>query len=72
MNSQSSNDLKTLFAQHIESVTRYTEEALDVSRENGARLAGIVFHAGKETLYHADDHPVDFKSVPHLDLSTDK
>ena len=57
---------QTLFAEHIDTVTGHCEEALQVCREQGEPYDGILFHAGKPVYYHADDHPVEFKSVPHF------
>jgi len=59
-------DLKGLYTEHLRTLARDTEQALALCRDAGEPYDGIVFHAGKQMMYHADDHPVVFHSVPHF------
>ncbi len=59
-------DLRTLFAAHIDTVCEHAEKALNLAAEHEARYDGIVFHAGSQGYYHADDRAVFFKPVPHF------
>lgn len=59
-------DIRALFATHIESATRDAEKALALAREAGNAFDGIVFHAGTQAYYHADDRTIDFRPTPHF------
>ena len=59
-------DARSLFADHIEAVRGHLDEALAGARKSGAAIDRIVFHAGSEQMYHADDQPVAFRTVPHF------
>jgi Xaa-Pro dipeptidase len=58
--------LHKLFADHIATVSRHAEKALAHAAELEASYDGIVFHAGKQDYYHADDRAVDFRPLPHF------
>ncbi len=58
--------LRSLFEEHIAQVSRDTEEALKLSAKAGADYDGIVFHAGKQMDYHADDQEIPFRTTPHF------
>src|SRR5262245_15988970 len=54
------------FAAHVAEISRDTEAALAQARRAGAEFDGIVFHAGTQVYYHADDSTVYFKPTPHF------
>lgn len=56
----------TLFEAHLQLVSQQVEEALAHAAKAGEKFDGIVFHAGSETFYHADDHDIFFHTVPHF------
>ena len=58
--------LRDLFAAHIKTVRDHTEKALSLAAQHEASYKGIVFHAGTQDYYHADDHAIFFKPVPHF------
>jgi len=57
---------KELFAAHIDTVCEHTEKALAVAAASEAAYDGIVFHAGTQDSYHADDNAIPFRPVPHF------
>jgi Xaa-Pro dipeptidase len=57
---------RSVYSEHLKTVTAQTEKALTHAADAGERFDGIVFHAGSETFYHADDHHVYFHTVPHF------
>jgi Xaa-Pro dipeptidase len=57
----SSLDHATLFGAHLETVLAATREAL-----TAGPWPGVVFHAGSETYYHADDIHPPFHQLPHF------
>jgi Xaa-Pro dipeptidase len=59
-------DARSLFADHMETVHGQLDQALAVARAGGASFDSIVFHAGSEQMYHADDQPVAFRTVAHF------
>ncbi|HZL86548.1 MAG TPA: Xaa-Pro dipeptidase [Candidatus Krumholzibacteria bacterium] len=59
-------NLKELFADHIQRVSAHTDKALTVAAEAEAAYDGIVFHAGTQDNYHADDQGIPFRPVPHF------
>jgi Xaa-Pro dipeptidase len=59
-------DLVPLFEDHIKRIRHDTERALAQSREAGHAYEGIVFDAGSQTYYHADDHAIEFHPAPHF------
>jgi len=58
--------LRDLFAEHLRRVSGHAEQALAVAAAAEATYDGIVFHAGTQDYYHADDHAVVFHPVPHF------
>jgi len=59
-------DLEKLYAEHVATIVRDTEKALAAGQEAGAAYDGILFHAGSQAYYHADDHHIAFKPTPHF------
>jgi Xaa-Pro dipeptidase len=58
--------LRSLFEEHIKRVSRDAEEALQLAARAGSAFDGIVFHAGKQVSYHADDQEILFHPAPHF------
>jgi Xaa-Pro dipeptidase len=58
--------IETLYADHLRSVQRDVEAALERAGRAGRRFAGVVFHAGTQAYYHADDRSIDFRPAPHF------
>jgi len=59
-------DLKASYRAHVEELSERNAAILkDLARE-GHEFRGIVFAAGEEVLYHADDQPVPFKPSFHF------
>ena len=59
-------DIERLYPEHVATVARDTEKALGAARDAGAAFDGILFHAGSQAYYHADDHHIAFKPTPHF------
>lgn len=57
---------KELFAAHIQTVCDHADKALAVAADAEAAYDGIVFHAGTQEYYHADDQPIPFRPVAHF------
>lgn len=58
--------LRDLYDAHVRTVCEHAEKALLLAAEHEASYDGIVFHAGTQDYYHADDHAIVFKPVPHF------
>jgi Xaa-Pro dipeptidase len=58
--------LRSSFEEHITLVCRDVEEALCLAKTAGASFDGIVFDAGKQVSYHADDQDIPFHPTPHF------
>ncbi len=54
------------YAEHLREVSRWTDQALTASADSGRPFEGVVLHAGSEIIYHADDQPAPFRTVPHF------
>ncbi|MDQ7007481.1 MAG: Xaa-Pro dipeptidase [Acidobacteriota bacterium] len=55
-----------LYRAHLEALGGMLEDALTRASQKGLALDGVLFHAGRETYYHADDQPVPFRGTPHF------
>jgi Xaa-Pro dipeptidase len=55
-----------LYRQHLEILDRDLQKALDAAGRKGLPLRGVLFHAGSETPYHADDNMIAFRATPHF------
>jgi Xaa-Pro dipeptidase len=55
-----------LYRQHLETLDGYLREALLRTERDGLSLEGVVFHAGVERTYHADDEHIPFHSTGHF------
>jgi len=56
----------SLYRQHLEIIGQQLADALERAGRSGLALDGVLFHAGREEYYHADDHPIVFHSTPHF------
>jgi len=54
------------YRQHLETLDRQLADALERAGRAGVALEGVLFHAGRAELYHADDEPVTFRATPHF------
>lgn len=54
---------RAMFSAHVDRVRADTEAALTHAAGAGEAFDGIVFHAGKDACYHADDQHIPFRSV---------
>lgn len=59
-------DTTSLFADHIQTVCKHIDSALQEAAHAGTKFESVVFHAGSEQLYHADDQPVPFRPGAHF------
>lgn len=59
-------DATDLYRQHLSTLDGYLERSLDAARRQGLALEGVLFHAGRDRTYHADDNVVPFRGVPHF------
>ena len=55
-----------LYQAHLAALGDMLEDALSRAAARGLPLDGVLFHAGREDYYHADDQPVPFRSTPHF------
>lgn len=55
-----------LYRRHLETLDGYLGDALERAGRRGVRAEGVLFHAGRESVYHRDDQPVVFHSDPHF------
>ena len=53
------------YAEHLETLDGLLGDALERAGKAGLRLKGVLFHAGREATYHADDEAIAFRSTPH-------
>ncbi len=59
-------DTRTLFADHIQTVCKHLDSALQEAAHAGVHLESIVFHAGSEQMYHGDDQSIPFRPDAHF------
>ena len=59
-------ELHGTYAAHLAHALGVVDAALAASAAAGHPYDGVVFHAGSERYYHADDQPFPFKPVPHF------
>ena len=55
--------IAALYRDHLDRVCDFTASALDAQ---GEEYEGIVFHAGRVAIHHADDLEIPFKPTPHF------
>lgn len=59
-------DLKASYRAHVEELSKRNAAILEDLAKEGREFRGIVFAAGGDVLYHADDQPVPFKTSFHF------
>lgn len=55
-----------LYRQHLDSLDRQLADALERAGRQGLPLDGVLFHAGFERTYHADDRVISYAQTPHF------
>ena len=55
-----------LYRQHLATLDRWLADALERAGRRGVQLEGVLFHAGREQIYHADDAVIPFWSGGHF------
>jgi len=60
------SELKALYTDHVDTLGKDYAAALAALSSEGRGFPGIVFAAGGEILYHADDQPIPYKPAPHF------
>ena len=55
-----------LYRHHLGVLDAELRSALELSASKGAAYDAVVFHAGRDVLYHADDQPVPFRPAAHF------
>lgn len=55
-----------LYRQHLAVLEQSLSDALARAGKKGVGLDGVLFHAGREEVYHADDELVPFRATPHF------
>lgn len=54
------------YRNHLNELANRYESALETAAKSGDKYNGIVFHAGTQTHYHADDREIPFVRTPHF------
>ncbi len=55
-----------LYRRHLETLDRNLSDALARAARKGLKLDGVLFHAGRASVYHRDDQEVAFHPTPHF------
>ncbi|MEM7481017.1 MAG: Xaa-Pro dipeptidase [Acidobacteriota bacterium] len=55
-----------LYRDHLAALDRWLADSLERAGRRGVSLDGVLFHAGRERTYHADDNAIAFWSTPHF------
>jgi Xaa-Pro dipeptidase len=58
--------MQDLYREHIDHMQRLVEDCVQRVARKGTRYDGILFHAGTQHYYHADDRDVPFHTVAHF------
>ena len=54
------------YPEHLTILDRHLTQALEIAGRNGLHLEGVIFHAGRLAVYHADDLLVTFRAHGHF------
>lgn len=54
------------YPEHLATLDEYLVKALDIAGRKGVTLDGVLFHAGTQGYYHADDLAVPFRTCAHF------
>ena len=55
-----------LYAQHLATLDRDLGKALEQAARSSAPVEAVVFHSGRQQVYHADDKLIPFEATPHF------
>lgn len=55
-----------LYGEHLRTLDRILSDALERSAAMGQGFDAVLFHAGCESFYFADDRPIVFRETPHF------
>lgn len=55
-----------LYPQHLATLDRDLGKALEQAARGGAPVEAVVFHSGRQRVYHADDKLIPFEATPHF------
>lgn len=56
---------QALYRRHLAALDTFLADALQRAGKKGVALDGVVLHAGRMTMHHADDQPLSFRPTPH-------
>lgn len=54
------------YRDHLETLDGYLTEAVEAAVRKGTAVEGVLFHAGRARVYHADDRAVPFQACGHF------
>ncbi len=54
------------YRQHLETLDRHLQAALEHAGRNGLALDGVLFHSGRQRTYHRDDEVIVFRPTAHF------
>ena len=54
------------YRKHLAVLDGYLDKALECARRSGVDVGGVLFHAGREAKYHADDQVIEFRPTAHF------
>lgn len=58
--------LEQSYRQHLETLDGYLTEAVEAANRRGTAVDGVLLHAGRARVYHADDRAVAFQACGHF------
>lgn len=61
-----STPLDALYVDHLQRLDGWLADALERAGKAGVSADGVLFHAGREQVYHRDDRHVIFQPTPHF------
>lgn len=54
-----------LYRDHLDTLDRHLTAALEHADRHGLGLDGVLFHSGRQAMYHRDDELICFRATPH-------
>ncbi len=54
------------YRDHLQTLDRYLQEALEQAGRKGLSLDGVLFHSGRQETYHRDDEIIVFRPAAHF------
>lgn len=61
----SAPDYRALYREHLAELDRRLADSLEIARDGGTDVEGVVFHSGRARVYHRDDEEIAFRPDPH-------